>query len=166
MKPDIEPMLMIDPLPAAPEHAIIVHVVDIEPQFVAHVLRSGSAARDPGVVDQNVDASPLGRNFIGKRRNRIRLRHVDDRDVRLQPRPLHLRLAGGGDLGTHVRNDNLGAASASALMQARPIARPPPVTTATLPSSFNFSRYMALCFPGLPSDPPSAAIDDHRTYDQ
>src|SRR5262245_28017506 len=34
-------------------------------------------------------------------------------------------------------------ASASAVLQARPMARPPPVTTATLPSSFSFSRYIA-----------------------
>src|SRR5688572_23398931 len=33
-------------------------------------------------------------------------------------------------------------ASASAVLQARPMARPPPVTTATLPSSLSFSRYI------------------------
>src|SRR5438105_11813916 len=35
-------------------------------------------------------------------------------------------------------------ASPSARAQAAPIPCPPPVTTATRPSSFNFSRYIAL----------------------
>ena len=65
MNPLIEPTLTIDPAPGrehvpaegarAPEGAVQVDVEDVEPMLVGDIFRGRLAARDAGVVDEDVD---------------------------------------------------------------------------------------------------------------
>ena len=65
MKPDIDPTLTIAARPRrqhvpperarAPEGAVEIDVEHVEPMLVGDVLRRGFAARDAGIVDEDVD---------------------------------------------------------------------------------------------------------------
>ena len=154
MKPDIEPTLTIEPLPA------LSMCVPKERQHQKMPLRLTSStfsqcsssissarrlrARDAGVVDQDVDGVP--RQLVGERLDALRSRsRRPSRRRRRSPWPSSRRGRPRRSSRCSRRSRPWRRPRASASTQARPIACPPPVTTATRPFKSILLEIHAAC---------------------
>jgi hypothetical protein len=117
----------------APENGVQVDVYDFA-LFGVGRLRGGGLTPNAGVVDEDVDRAET----IGQSRDCVRIRDVD-----LLERDISRRVRVSSMLDWLQSTTTTRApASSSASTQAAPIPLAPPVTTAVLPSSRDFSRYM------------------------
>ncbi len=172
MKPDIEPILTIEPLPCVSICLPKARQHQNSPSTLTSIWKRQwsslvSSARTsllatPALLTR-ISTRPCVLTTSARGRVHIlRLGDVErDADAHRCPASSARRRSTRRGPASCRRRSTLAPASPSACAQAAPMPCPPPVTTATLPSSFNFSRYMFLSF----STHPVAAVDIERLGD-
>jgi hypothetical protein len=103
--------------------------------LVGDVFRRGIAAGDAGIVDQDIHPAEALGELCGDDGHPFGIRDIHLHDVDGMALLFHLILALGATAGSRSAMTTRAPASARASTQASPMARAPPVTTATRPSS-------------------------------